>query len=1127
MKRSVHGTWLPLGLRNLLLLAAVCCTDSFILNSPKPCYTRNPGRSAWTCSLGGRERPMQTALYHFIRQGAPTRTTCLLKTNHVDESGYGDGVPLQKKVVLKLVLLWKWMAQRIKLLVLSFLTIFLSLSIQLNAAQAASICIPVPTFNGIGHVCIESGPNKPEKQTPEYVNPQQTPANGEGNILSRAGFRPQTMFQESWARIQASARWKLIMMEEADALYQSSQQMDERSQIVAGMIDPVVTGSFVFFGDDAVRLIQTCQTIARKAAEEIFPIDFDENGVIEKESLPENQVLAAAVRYSSMVFLNATRQDVVVHRVVADEFKASEVEKAFEAWENTLMEEEFRGVPVDEYPHKPGEFQVGSWDEKPKPAITGIALEKRAEAIELVEDGAGDWKEILWMNPRRKAPVEYAMIPPSTRSIEEQEFIEDRRAANQDRVHKILFNKTGGYLKRLQEVRKRRELPLATAEEWKEANKTGGMMDDDDDRFIDIRKADFNKLYTEEYGDDWKKDFPEDFKAVKEENLRLIQELKEWYHKERGRNFNTPADVLKLSGLQLQNVSSGINLGKDFDWNVVNSADDMVKILRENADEETAGEAMTNDLKNSTVQRKQDAGMAQDSNRIPVEVEWVLDGIDESIRKELEELECTSMFATELYRIMQEAKNVLIAMSNPESLLIDGLQFAAPDEKAPSIGQIISSLSESDKVSTGNFPSMIMEPESQNFTWQTSNDSSLLALANASKTLEEYEAEVAAQQSSENFSLPVDMTLKDVVRDVGNELIQSCVLNFRWRSNDREKSEKLEEALKRTVQSKSFSRIVSKGVLGRDEVVEMGEEVPQNDSNKEERHRRADSLISLIGESEELEKQLDDYVIFDLNALGINISQGETSNLTLSNQTLQQVTACKLMLPRWQWTVLKRNKELQERISLRFFDKLCVYMTDLQDNNKDPAETLSNDMQAMLDEVMDKLEEFVEPDQDSAEQVQTELVIEEAQSLQSSKEQEEKERKFAIANRAAFGFPEPHCVATLMVNLCLPKSDSAKKLIASARTAMEAESLPAFAALMENLTYSGCVPKNLVGFELLWTTEAQRGFEIEDARMREAKQKELEEKQRQAEQRKEEERKYQSRLELEKMQARDLLMPPE
>ena len=229
-------------------------------------------------------------------------------------------------------------------------------------------------------------------------------------------------------------------------------------------------------------------------------------------------------------------------------------------------------------------------------------------------------------------------------------------------------------------------------------------------------------------------------------------------------------------------------------------------------------------------------------------------------------------------------------------------------------------------------------------------------------------------------------------------------------------SEKLEEALKRTVQSKSFSKIVSKGVLGRDEVVEMEEEeVLQNDSIKEERDRRADNLISLMGESEELEQQLDDYVIFDLNALGINISQGETSNLTLSNQTLQQVTACKLMLPRWQWTVLKRNKELQERISLRFFDKLCEYMADLQDNNKDPAATLSNDMQAMLDEVMDKLEEFVEPDQDSAEQVQTELVVEEAQSPQSSKEQEEKERKFAIANRAAFGFPEPHCVATLMV----------------------------------------------------------------------------------------------------------------
>eukprot|EP00960_Hanusia_phi_P031724 749450-Hanusia_phi.AAC.4 len=1050
-----------------LVLLTACCADCFVLNPPRHCYSRISGSSSLRCELTKRSKIMPSSFRAACRPQASDNTFCHSKAGRI-EDGLENRGPVRGNALLNLMILWRWLTRHVKMLALSVLTLFFSMSISLSAAHAASICIPVPTLNGIGHVCMEYGSSE-SQQIPEHVNPQQTPTNGEGNILSRAGFRPQTMFQEGWARMQAVARWKLSIMEELDAIRASPQPLDSRavldkirdpaillygqndiprSQIIAGMIDPVIVGTFFSFGiyllrlriwravrdvclthqkarsiliikaqialqgNDALQLMQTCQTIARKAAEEIFPIDVDENGLISKEALPENQVLAAAVRYSSMVLLNATRQDVVIERVVSRVFNASEVEKAFGTWESTLEEEEFRGVPIQEFPHRPGEFIEGSWDEKPKPAVAGIALEKRADAFDLIEQGLGDWKEILWMNPRGKAPVEYAMIPPSTRSLEEQEFIEDRRAANQDRVHKLLFNKTGGYLKRLQEVRKRRELPLATAEEWNEANKTGGSMDNSD-LYVDIREADFEKLYTEEYGDDWKKDFPEDLKAVKEENLRLIKELKEWYHKERGKNFNTPADVFKFSGLRLRNESSGITLEEDFEWDKVKTADQVMEIMKNGR----SGELTEDKLSLNDVDK---ADMQPSSTNKTEETNWVLEKLDESIRRSLEEIGCLSLFASELHRILQDATNILTATSDSKSFTIGNLQISEPDANTPSIGQILTSLNDYGQQAPDKLPSMIVDAKDEDFSWKQSNDSSLLALSNVSKSLEEFEAELAAQASTADASLPVDLSLEEVVRgfaDVGEELIRSCVLNLRWRNNDREKSEKLEAILKAAVKSESFSRIVSIGVFGKDEAGEQGKvDSGEKQSNPLEDSNRSD-LIKLIAEAEEIEEQRDDYIIFGLAALGINVSQDQASNLSVPDEVMKDLAACKLMLPKWQWTLMQKNKDVEQRVTLRFFDKFGAYVAGIPDQVGPTVQTMSNDMQRLLEETMDNLEEFMDPDQDEDEQQNVGLTMENAGMAESFREQEVKEREFAIANRAAFGFSEPHCVATLMVRI--------------------------------------------------------------------------------------------------------------
>jgi hypothetical protein len=88
------------------------------------------------------------------------------------------------------------------------------------SCNAASLCLPVPTLQGIGHVCIDVGKAadnsaqlsrepEPTTQIPSWVNAQQIPCGSQGNVFTRAGFRPQTLVRDTMARIRGAAAQRL------------------------------------------------------------------------------------------------------------------------------------------------------------------------------------------------------------------------------------------------------------------------------------------------------------------------------------------------------------------------------------------------------------------------------------------------------------------------------------------------------------------------------------------------------------------------------------------------------------------------------------------------------------------------------------------------------------------------------------------------------------------------------------------------------------------------------------------------------------------------------------------------------------------------------------------------------
>jgi hypothetical protein len=199
-----------------------------------------------------------------------------------------------------LVCLWHMMASALECAIHSvmrgimkpstaFLASLLASLIMLQPKQvnAASICLPIPTPSGISRVCMDVGQDAErdpsefavhrddvtharEQYIPPFINAQRTPIWSEGNVLSRMGFRPMTMFSEARARISESARQRLAVMraieemqrqEEAgtlpkteyvrfdrDIIYKLEDPLElltgvpniPRSQLIADRIDPVL-----------------------------------------------------------------------------------------------------------------------------------------------------------------------------------------------------------------------------------------------------------------------------------------------------------------------------------------------------------------------------------------------------------------------------------------------------------------------------------------------------------------------------------------------------------------------------------------------------------------------------------------------------------------------------------------------------------------------------------------------------------------------------------------------------------------------------------------------------------------------------------------------------------------------
>ena len=129
-------------------------------------------------------------------------------------------------------------------------------------------------------------------------------------------------------------------------------------------------------GEDAPQLSEHCRTVARMLQEGIIAPRLTHRGVEQPEVKPAAEALTPAVRYASLVMRNATRSPGLVHaRVEVDAYHAhNETAAAQERWELMTLNEQLRGLPTREYPHRPGVFQYGTADECPKPGVAGMAL---------------------------------------------------------------------------------------------------------------------------------------------------------------------------------------------------------------------------------------------------------------------------------------------------------------------------------------------------------------------------------------------------------------------------------------------------------------------------------------------------------------------------------------------------------------------------------------------------------------------------------------------------------------------------------------------------------------------------------------------------------------------------------
>ena len=355
-------------------------------------------------------------------------------------------------------------------------------------------------------------------------------------------------------------------------------------------------------GNDAPHLSTSCRTVARMVHEGILSQRLTADGYDAPDVKPGAEALTPAVRYGALLLRNATACPGLVHaRVEVDAFytrSAQEVADALDTWESMTLNEEMRGVPKREYPHRPGVYQYGTANECPKPGVAGIALAPQPRWLDSWQTERASWDETLWRLPRNRAPVEVVVVYPPMRTALEQEMLEDRRAANQDKAHRARFGSSGGYLKALRQARMSRQIPLATEEEWVSGGVNASALAEYEravnesaaqgllpppppvttmanrsraalmsvDEWVDVRTVDFAEAYTAEYGDEWTRRWPLDlaeWKGVDAENARQVQALRDFYRRERDGMVRSLADDFRVRSLVASNFSSGLRLDDD------------------------------------------------------------------------------------------------------------------------------------------------------------------------------------------------------------------------------------------------------------------------------------------------------------------------------------------------------------------------------------------------------------------------------------------------------------------------------------------------------------------------------------------------------------------------------------
>jgi hypothetical protein len=327
-------------------------------------------------------------------------------------------------------------------------------------------------------------------------------------------------------------------------------------------------------GEDSYHLSRTCRTLGMLVSRSINPLRIDREEMVKKVKVRKgSSMLTPAVRYAAAIFRNFSRSPGWMHgRAELDVFDfPSDVDQAEERYQLVCINEELRGLPKRPDPVSPGEYLYASPMECMRPGVAGLALQSRPSINDDSRFFFLEWEDSHWKDTRWNSPVEMSVIYPPLRNKEQQDLLLDRHASNLDKLHKARYGETGGFLRKRIELYNKSSVPLMTEDEWQKMADEVEYGDDDEEGsdnmmpmdnttnntdMVNLWTVDFEKVYSEVYGHEWKKNWPAtkyQHRKQDAENLLALRELQAMARAEKAR-FNSQETYKLLNGrVQLKN----------------------------------------------------------------------------------------------------------------------------------------------------------------------------------------------------------------------------------------------------------------------------------------------------------------------------------------------------------------------------------------------------------------------------------------------------------------------------------------------------------------------------------------------------------------------------------------------